>query len=321
MSAVTMFQDKQGHVQHPSVVHYARLKRQAVDIVGFEDSFFIALAACFIDLVDHKQLSQSARGQLLSQILTLHYHLFPQQKVIKRGLETPFERIKTLIDSHKTTMFALVNSLAFTFRQMAVDEIMQNPIEYRGLVADANSEYDFNHWRQANIDLGQTAVVAMATVFAMPIRVRETQIDKPLFNGVKYNDTKVNMLNPGIDMVCDSRQAKYSAKVVNHKVFTQLASINNPIDEEVIKRAVARAIVPAEDVRTQLKQQDATLKGRYRQTMERLQQALADKVITREQLIDFYIKQVGNINSDKVCRDYINQVFDQYYFEKNEVVS
>lgn len=315
MSAVTLFQDKQGHVQHPSVIHYAKLKRQGVIVSGHEDTFFIAIAVGFIDLILHKQLIQAARNPLLLIVLSLYREFFPQKESSSYGLKTPFERTATLIDRNRENIFILINKLSFVFRQMAVDEIAANPEQYRGLLQSVEDAIDLKRYRKPGVSLGQTAAVAMAKVLNMPIRIRETELDKKVFNCLKYNEAKLNMLNPGIELSLEARKQQYTVKVVKYNLFSRLMEVPNPIDDVTVTKALARPLPHHDKIAETLNRQDKILKQKYRNTVKKLQQALAEESIDRQQLIDFYIKNLGTVNADAVSKEYLKQTFDQYYFE------
>jgi len=312
MTSLHLFNNKAWEQSHPSVMHYAKLPKTKVQLESGEDSSMLAIAACFIDLIEHKQLSQPARNDILNTILTTYYSLF-NNVPIKNGLETAFERIRHLISFNKNSMNQLVANLAYTFRQLAIHEISQNPENYRGLLKDPKKLMDLSQLTVPGTSLGETGIVALAKVLSMPITVREIEKDKDLSRRVKHNEHKVNMLNPGIVLYLDTKTGIYSAAVVKGKLFTQY--VEQSISQDAIDKAESNFTPKQLEVKSKLHQQDAKMKKDYNTIVQRIRNALDNGAITQDALLELYVKNAGYVNEDIVSRNYLETVFDDYYFE------
>lgn len=267
-------------------------KRVCVDVGGNGDCGFRAIAAGIIDNV----LRNPRKNQeLLKRLLNDYYKYFPQQAQTMRLL-TPEQRLRGLLKSPGTA--ELVRNLAYVLRQLAVDEMVKHPEDYRGaFVADAEGTSPAE-MRKPRTYIDESAIVALTKV-GVPVTVYLVEPHKELHARFRYGaayESKTDTVEIQL------QQGHYIPKVFAPKQFESVATVAVP---EL--KPVAQPVNDPEldDVLARIQAEDKRLCNDYEAECARMKAMLKAHELDKEKLLAIYIK--GMANSDYL-RGRVNQV-------------
>ena len=199
-------------------------KRSAVNLGGNGDSGFRSVAAGLIDnFLTHLQLNKI----VLNQIVNRHFTYFPAQCSEIAGLKTSSDILKTLLRT--LGLPELIQTLAYTLRQIAVDELVKNPQRYLHVFVQKNGAILLPEvMRDPGVKIGGSALDALAKALDVAIEVREIIPGKELLAPpLRFNDAAENRVTNPI-VTIELEQIHYKPRLVEHAYFTSNAYDSYP---------------------------------------------------------------------------------------------
>ncbi|MCX7117867.1 MAG: hypothetical protein NTW94_08240 [Legionellales bacterium] len=267
----------------PHALSQLETKSLFVDVGGASDSGFRAIAVGFLDnLSSHPR----GHGDLINQALNRYFLYFPEHRDAKPGLVTAFERLDSL--TQRLSMGELVQTLAYTLRQIAVDSMCSQPERYRGAFQGRFSGMTPGVMRESKTWLHDLSIEALADALAMPIVLylgRETTLRARL----RYHHQEPNRYLPVVLQRVDShifprvRMSGRFALLKNHPVreFHRVTSFTpEPSLLEI------QAVISADNTR---------LKTRFLDIRERLSVMVDLKELNRDDLLKMYVKGLSSL--------------------------
>lgn len=271
-------------VANPLGTADASKKPILVDVGGNGDCGFRAAAAGFIDnFISNKRI----KSELLNKVLFHHFGYFPDQRLVAPGLLTPAERMQQLIKH--VAMPELVKALAYTFRQLAVDELVANPAQYRGAFANRTEQTEPATMRKPSTWIDESAIAALAQALNLPIEVKVVERGKELPMRLQYNAMATK---PGVSM---QLQAGHYIPFLTHAADfsgVKAPSVNvtkpvEPVDTNDRNLPEILALIAEDDQR---------MLDSFDNTHHRLTAMVNAGELTKADLLAMYIK--GMANSD-----------------------
>ena len=250
------------------------------------DCGFRAMAATIMDNIF---VRPRANEELAKNILILHAHYFPQSPKAVR-LMTNTQHFSSLASS-PTSRARFLTELAYVLRQAAVDEICAHPEQYRGAFADQDEGTAPKKMRQDTTWIDETAIAALSNKLKLPITVQVVELNKELPMRFCYNAEMEKPPGSPITLQLQLPQQHYLAQVNNPDNFALI----NPDRIEPVKPIAT----PPEDpelaeILAQLAEADALLLKEYDQTSDRLQFMVNNGELSKDDLIDIYIKGLNH---------------------------
>lgn len=156
---------KQGFFSTTAPLGNLASKKMPIDLGQGGDSGFRAVAAAIInDFLDNPR----AHLEPFKQIIEKHYKIFFEQRP-KQNLLTIADKIKLLCTQIR--MPELVASMAYTLRQIAVDEMLSNPSRYQLLLTQPSQKQNPDKMREVHHDLNEISLAALATRLQLAIDI------------------------------------------------------------------------------------------------------------------------------------------------------
>ena len=167
-------------------------KAKFMDVGGNGDCGFRSVAAGLIDnFLTHPRKRNS---ELLSKLVSNYYHYFPQYRRNMPGLVTPADRMEQLIN--RMPMAELIQTMAYTLRQMTVTELCANPERYRGAFVDQNENTSPEEMRKPGTWIDESSIAALASVLSISIEVQVVDRLKTIPLRMNYNETGLKDVLP-----------------------------------------------------------------------------------------------------------------------------
>lgn len=234
--------------------------------MGLEDSGFCSFAAVLIDrMLTHSPIN----ADVLHKVLSRHYQKFSSQK----------ELIETLgaFPKQQLDLSELLQSLAFTLRQIAVDELAKNPSRY---LLTVDGPINLAEMRQPSIPVKVSAIAALAYALGLPLELKVKEFARDIWRWDHFNTKQkrannlpvILQLENGIDyqpavsskfasLLARSRQAVElnvdpvpndpSPEVIRQKIDEALNHLLSSFEET--RKRLAYNIVPDEVVTSHIK--------------------------------------------------------------------
>lgn len=156
---------------------------RAVSVGGGADSGFRAMAVAFIDYVStHVRV----KGDVVQRLLSRHFDYFPHHKPAAYGLITPQERMQQMMNNVRLS--SLVPSLAYTLRQMAVDELCAHPVRYRNAFIKHHQKTSPKTMRDPSTWLDDSAMPALAEALSLSLDIQVVRGQSSLPVRLRYNE-------------------------------------------------------------------------------------------------------------------------------------
>ena len=262
----------------------SQAKKALVDVGGQGDCGFRAVAA---GIVDNFLINPRLKGDLLGNLLPRHYNYFPQHRHNVSGLITPAERMEQLIT--QVRMPELIQTLAYTLRQIAVDELCAKPAHYRGAFANQHEQTAPEIMRKPSTWIDETAIAALSNALDLPIEVNMVSHGKELPVRLQYN---ISSKNQGV--VMQLQDVHYMPRVTHSERFTTVKSQQ----ASRIKAAedVASTDPSLTEILTKIAEENKHLVHEFENTRNRLSAMVAAGELNKQDLLAIYIK--GMATSD-----------------------
>ncbi len=271
-------------VQTPFQVAKSAKKTVLVDVGGQGDCGFRAVAA---GLVDNFVTNPRMRGDLLNKVLPQHFNYFPQHRPTVVGLTTPAERMQQLIN--QVRMPELIQSLAYTLRQIAVDELCAHPANYRGAFANQHEYTSPEQMRKASTWIDESAIAALAQALDVPIEVKVVSRGKELPLRLQYNEASRNA-----QLVVQLQNGHYIAHVTHGELFMTVKQ--RPLTNVKVFADDAKHDSSLEDILAVIAEEDKYLLHEFESTHNRLTAMVVAGELSKQDLLVIYIK--GMTSSD-----------------------
>ena len=268
------------------------------------DSMFRAFVMAFLDST---QAHPKINSDLLGTVLTHHFSSFPEHKSSLAGLLTAKECLQQLLQD--VPQSKLINAMAYTFRQIAVDEILANPTAYRPAFSGVALGLTEPLMRQSGTPLHQCALIALATALAMPLEILETNTGQELHRRYQHNlRFEKTSTNPRI--VVQNKQEQYLARVAHPEWFNFKSHRlqNSPAVEQggQTSQKLLHAVA-------MIQKDDERLQKQYKTLFNRLATMLQAGEITKDELIDAYSR---NIPTKEIAS---MQNLDSQYMQEKQI--
>lgn len=263
----------------PSVTAQDSRSSQLVDMGGNGDCGFRSVAAGILDhLLSQKHISDDVMSRLVARHL-LH---FPAHSPKVPGLTAPLECLTWMINT--IPMQLLVQSLAMTLRQLAVDELSQNPQKYRGAFVDEHEYTSPQRMRKPETWIDESSIAALANALRLPIDVAVVEKNKTLPLKLCYNETA---RSPAVKIQLQGGHyqpfLKHAERFSSVKMKLSQPEITRPLGDPSEDRSLTEILkIIAED--------DQRLQETFESSQARLATMFEAGELTQTQLLTLYVQ-------------------------------
>lgn len=263
--------------------------RTVVNVGGNGDCGFRAVAAGFIDnFLMHSHFSV----ELLSKVLYPHFVYYPQHRPQMTGLMTVNDFMKGMLAN--VSMPELIQTMAFTLRQLAVDEMSAHPANYPGAFVQNNEKTSPEFMRKSVTWIDESSIAALAYALSMPIEVRVVERGKELpLPPLNYpSNVKLSAINPKIVIELESahyRPRLLDASPFKSDIYGTFPEIKPIINDQVADTDLSQILVI-------IAAQEKRVITEFEALRDNLNCLVSDGTLTKNNLIDIYIK--GMVTSD-----------------------
>ncbi len=248
--------------------------------INFGKNPFLAVAGAFIDAITNGSRINDAT---LKTVLERFFLYYPKFKSSQPYL-TPAERMSFLINGARKS--EIVECKAFVLRQITIDEIYANPLNYKevfeGLVPSTSNGY----LRDPNVLMPVSALRALTQSLAITLTLSHVEHGKELRMKEIYTNSAIN--TPKLELVLQVQGEQCFPKVKNKADFAYVGqlAINppKPVENENEKAGTIadKVALIAEDNKRLLQS--------YLQWRKNLLTMLDDNELTTADLVDSYVK-------------------------------
>jgi hypothetical protein len=211
-----------------------------VDVGGTGDCGFRSVAAGLIDnFITHPSVFPV---ELLKQVLEAHFNYFPKHRTDLPGLVKPSDRMNQLIIN--LSMGELVQSMAYTLRQLAVGELCRHPELYRGAFVNGHEQTSPDEMRKPSTWIDESSIAALANVLNMPIEVIVAHREDALSMRLHYNPQAEN-LSVAVKLqgchyiprvIASERFNRAKSQTVHLLPVVRESTVNDPTLPEILER-------------------------------------------------------------------------------------
>lgn len=263
--------------------------RTVVHVGGQGDCGFRSVAAGFIDnFLMHSHFSV----ELLNKVFSRHFVYYPQHRPQLTGLMTAGDTMMRLLAD--VSRPELIQTLAFTLRQMAVDEMVAHPAKYRGAFVHDHEQTSPEFMRDPATWIDESSIFALAYALDMPIEVRVVESGKelslPPLNyppGIKVSATK-----PKVVLALEA--GHYRPELLDPSSFKSDIYDTFPEIKAIISDQVADPELP--DILQMIAVEEERQVAEFETLRNNLRCMLSDGTLTKNRLLELYVK--GMANSD-----------------------
>jgi hypothetical protein len=266
-------------------------KRTVVNVGGKGDSGFRSVAAGLIDnFLTHPQLNKS----VLNQIVNRHFTYFPAHCSEIAGLKTSSDILKTLLKT--LGLPELIQTLAYTLRQIAVDELVKNPQLYLHAFVQKNGVTLLPEvMRDPGVKIGESALDALAKALNVAIDVREITLGKELLEPpLRFNDAAENRVtNPIITI--ELKQKHYKPRLVEHAYFFSNAYDSYPFIKPFRQSETQKTLTHGEILEA-IQKENKRFSADFEASRSCLMAKVSADGLKKDILMNLYIENRGMIN-------------------------
>lgn len=254
-------------------------REQTVIHVGGE--LFHALAMAFIDKVMQGQMLALPYANSLLQQLAFY---FPQQTAKEK---VSAETLEAWLISHPAKSEAIM-CLAYTLRQMAVDELLRHPFEYKKTFLELPQQYSEDRLRHGETKLPVSVLAALVNVLPLMISLSFMEPGKELRRQVKYAGLAEVAL---FKLVIQVQKGAYFPQVRHVEYFTSLGTLTQ---SEMLPLSVNGGSLTA--VYDAVAADNLRLWKRYEQYRKTLNALILDSELSLDQLQALYLEYLPPSN-------------------------
>lgn len=294
-----------------------------VNVGGNGDCGFRSVAAAIIDnfLFKKSTVEQAAADKaLIKKLLGLHAFYLEKPKSLSEQelvelLKQPAARAEFLVE------------LAMVLRQEAVTEMSKHPENYPGAFVADNEKTSPKEMRLQSTWIDENAIASLSKVFQLPIEVRVVEPKKELFASQKKWRRNYRPDFPASQASPEALQVA-SPIVMQLQANHYIPKVNNPEFFESIPRFNVSAVEPKviahqdpelEEALARIAALDKRLDEEFQSTVKWLTTTVQDEKITKEKLIDIYIKSLNDSDYLQGRIKYVGiEHGNQHFFEAIE---
>ncbi|STX27625.1 Predicted cysteine protease (OTU family) [Legionella beliardensis] len=298
-----------------------------IDVGGAGDCGFRAVAAAIIDNI---AVRPQTNRHLLVKILQRHHQYFPLPPAA--GLLTPADRLLQSIDNKPGKMGEFLPELAYTLRQIAVDQIREHPARYRNAIVNGYGGLSPAEMRKQTTWIDIAAIAALADALNLNVKVSAVLPNKklpldleygppkqvkgvagvvsPFFQGKQDPSSKEEIQPDPIQISLEGKHYKPYVKKPERFQLTSYKSVVQPVNEPVFNDP------PLETLLKRIEEDDKRLVDVFNDNVTRLTYLVADNKLTKDELIAIYTKGLKDSDYLRSCNDYLNLEYgSQAFFE------
>ncbi|WP_241480564.1 hypothetical protein [Legionella norrlandica] len=281
---------KAGFFKTKTEDHKSEIQHSFIGIGGEQ---FHALA---VALVDYLNSSPRIKDVTLKKILERFYFHYPKY-ISNQPYITPSERMTMLIKGERKS--EIVECFAYVLRQLTVDEIYANPLNYREAFNGLDRDTPKSFLRQPSIVLPVSALRALAQATGINITVSFVEHGKELRKREIYSDDVVTTLKPGITIQIQHDNYFPAVRTKNKTDFAYVGqlAVSPPKPVESTSPNANGTIADMVDL---IATDNKKLLQTYKQWVQNLSTMLQLGEITREKLISLYTKFLPSTNGSIV---------------------
>lgn len=264
----------------------------AVNVGHHGDCGFRSVAAGIMDgFLVHPLFNQ----ELLSKILLRHFTYYPSHLLKLEQEVTSSQLMEQLIS--EVPLPQLIETMAYTLRQFAVDEMIANPkLEYSDIFEQVRKPTDWVLMRKHNTWMDKSSLLGLANALNIPIDIRVLIPGKELFappfscNPNVENSTS----NPKIMIELEGKQ--YRPRLENPNFFNATAYENPlpliaPTNNEITEHPDFSHIMSILDSKKQ------HITTNFENTRSCLMLMVRAGELSKKRLLDVYIQYTGTYRS------------------------
>lgn len=262
--------------------------RTTVNVGGNGDCGFRSIAAGLVDnFFTHPHLNKT----LLNHILQRHFIYYPVHRPNLSEEETPHQLMSRLLK--KVTMSELIQTMAYTLRQLAVDEMVKNPVQYPGAFVQNHEHTSPAEMRQPQTWIDESSISALANALNLPIRVRLISSGKELSSPplTYHSQSRHATMNPPV--VISLERGHYQPSLLNPRIFQ-----SNVYDSKVQMSPVQTVVTDSDmpEILKKIAEAEARTVAAFESTRDCLTAMVTAGELTKSRLLEVYIK--GIVSSD-----------------------
>lgn len=248
-----------------------------VDVGGNGDCGFRAIAAGILDVE-----GQGIRS--LETILSRHFSYFPGHQAKVSAAQTPGEQLRML--SSRVRLSELLPAMAYTLRQLAVDELCNNPDKYRGAFVSSHEGTTPEKMRQRGTWIDESSIAALATCLGIPVIILVMERKKELPLRLTYGGS-----NQEKSITIKLSEGHYVPRVVSTR-FDQFLAQPSPVLEPTIPTDPGAKDPSMDEIFAKIAKADQFLIEEYRRVRGIISAAIAAGELDKSSLMSMYINSI-----------------------------
>lgn len=260
---------------------------------------FHALAAALMDVF--KSFSRTGDG-LAKKILGPLYLYFPKYMNSQPYL-TPSERFNLLLKNFRPT--ELIDSFAYVLRQMAVDEMEANPLNYRDVYTGFEDETPKKHLRESSTKLPRSCLHALADALGIMIHLSVVEQGKELRQKIVYS-TDLN-LSATFEVSLQQQEEHYFPRIKDKVYFAYAGQLALAPVKPAIQPGSMETIA---GIRRLIAEDNKRLAIAFAQTKKTLCSMVDAGELSKEQMMGLYVEFLPTQYASACSMDFIDSSAD-----------
>ena len=243
--------------------------------VGMDSFHALAFA-----VIDNQKNDVILPKLALEEVLSKLFKHYESYKIIQSYL-TPLERLRIILNSPKKS--ELVTCFAFALKQIAVDEILKNPVVYKDSFSGFTSDTLEAHLRNENTVLPSSALNALATALNIKIVLSFRDDEKKLREREIYPKASTS----NFELELDVKEGEFAPAVKNKNDMMMYVG-KSPLPVPKPKIFVGNQTLAPQFAL--IDQDNQIIWKDYKHNISIINGLIVDKKLTTAQLIDLYTK-------------------------------
>lgn len=250
---------------------------------------FLAVA---VSMIDHFLDNPRAHIDIFKKILEKHYGYFHEHRP-KQSMLTTAERVKLLHSQLRIN--ELVSALAYTLRQIAIDEVVSNPVRYQYLFADRPQILSSEMMRSVDTALNDVSLAALATRLHLAINIHHSDPRHTLPLTQHFAALyQCPLSNPQLELY--KINGGFSAKLNNPSHFMSVKSYH--LNLEKIIHLTQATDPSAQSMQSVIREAEHKRLHEYEEIISRLSMMVKTGELNKTQLLNLYIRHASSSKSD-----------------------
>jgi len=285
-------------------------KRASINVGEKGDCGYRAIACGIIENLCTN--NPPGHQQALTKIYELHRELFPPKDMKEKAL-APLAWINHMVADPKSRA-KFIRDLAFTLRQISVDEVGVNPGKYCGAFVNNIS---LEQMRKYDTWVDKTVLAALADSLAIPLKIHLVETNKKGARVLSYGKKEYPEYN---DAVVIQLQADHYTPKLRKASYFEMVAANQlaPTPEAVAKKPDPELNAILEDIGQNRK----NIQNLYETNLGILTGMLVEEQTDKEKLLTVYIATIGhNAHNNYVGVEHGSQDFFNNVVKPAEAIS